>query len=129
MPQSIREDFKRNNAISLYDLYDHARAKNPCPRVHKIYNLVDSSLVITPINLLCLLYAWEKRRRFLKEIMHFHYMTDMATPLHKKRFPVVMKFTILVGPPLVIITIYLFCMDYYILTLYGPCHRVEEKIF
>ena len=31
MPQSIEEDFKRNNAISLYDLYGHTLAKNHFP--------------------------------------------------------------------------------------------------
>ena len=38
MPQSIEEYFKRNNAISVYDLYGHALAMNPCPRGHEIYN-------------------------------------------------------------------------------------------
>ena len=31
--------FKRNNAFSLYDLYGHTIAKNPCPGGHEIYNL------------------------------------------------------------------------------------------
>ena len=38
MPQFIEKDFKRNNAISQYDLYGHALAKNPCPRGHEINN-------------------------------------------------------------------------------------------
>ena len=38
MPQSIEEGFKIDNAISLYDLYDHDLAENPCPRGHEIYN-------------------------------------------------------------------------------------------
>ena len=42
--------------------------------------LVDPSLVIITIYLVCLIYAFEERRRFLKGIMHFHYMTYMATP-------------------------------------------------
>ena len=39
--------------------------------------------------------------------MHFHYMTYMATPLHKNACPGVMKFTISVDSSLVIITIHL----------------------
>ena len=31
--------FLRNNAFSLYDLYGHTIAKNPCPGGHEIYNL------------------------------------------------------------------------------------------
>ena len=57
MPQSIEEDFKRNNVISLFNLYDHALEKKSCPRGHEIYNLVDPSLVIISINLACPLYA------------------------------------------------------------------------
>ena len=52
---------------------------NPCPGGHEIYNLVDPSLVIITTYLVCLIYAWEQRKIF-KEIMHFHYMTYMATP-------------------------------------------------
>ena len=32
---------------------------NPCPGGHEIYNLVDPSLVIITIYLVCLFYAWE----------------------------------------------------------------------
>ena len=46
MPGSREEDFQRNNAFSLYDLYGHAPAKNPCPGVMKFTILVDPSLVI-----------------------------------------------------------------------------------
>ena len=37
MPGSREEDFKRNNAFSLYDLYDHALAQ-PSPGGHESYN-------------------------------------------------------------------------------------------
>ena len=35
---------------------------------------------------------------FLKEIVHFHYMTYIATPLHKNPCPRVIKFLIFVDP-------------------------------
>ena len=38
MPGSKEEDFERNNAFSLYDLYGHALAQVPLPRGHEIYN-------------------------------------------------------------------------------------------
>ena len=39
MPGSRAEDFKRNNAFSLNDLYGHAPAQEPLPRGQIIYNL------------------------------------------------------------------------------------------
>ena len=39
-------------------------------------------------------------------MMHFHYMTNMVMPFHKTPVPGVIKFTILVDPSFVIITIY-----------------------
>ena len=69
--------------------------------------LVDPTVVIIPVYLLCLFYAWEKIR-FYKEIMNFHYITYMDTPQHKNPAPGVMKLTILVDPSLFVITIYLF---------------------
>ena len=38
MPQSIKEDFKRNNIFSLYNLCGHKLVQDPCPRGHEIYN-------------------------------------------------------------------------------------------
>ena len=71
--------------------------KNPYTGSHEIYNF--AKLFLDHLTLLsdCLIYAWEKRKRF-KEIMHFHYMTFMATPLHKNSLPGVMKITVLVDP-------------------------------
>ena len=37
---SKEEDFLNNNAFSLYDLYGHTLAQDPCPDGHEIYNLV-----------------------------------------------------------------------------------------
>ena len=55
-----REDFKRNNAFSLYDLYGHALAQEPLPKeLWNLQNLVDPFLVIITIDLVCLIYAWE----------------------------------------------------------------------
>ena len=54
MPGS-REDFKRNNDFSVYDLYGHAQAQEPLPRgVMKFIILVDPSLVIITIHLVCM---------------------------------------------------------------------------
>ena len=47
--------------------------KKPCPLVMKVTLLLDPSLVIITIYIVCLIYAWG-----LKEIMYFHYMTYMA---------------------------------------------------
>ena len=44
--------------------------------------------------------------------MHFHYITYIATPQYKKPAPGVKKFPISVDPSLVIITLYLVCLNY-----------------
>ena len=41
--------------------------KSPCPSGHEIYNFGRPSLIIITTNLVCLIYAWEQRRRFLKK--------------------------------------------------------------
>ena len=53
MPGSKEEDFKKNNAFSLYDLiYGHALAQEPLSKgVMKVTILVDPSLVIIIIYL------------------------------------------------------------------------------
>ena len=38
LPRSREEDFERNNAFSLYDLYSHAPAKEPLHVGHEIYS-------------------------------------------------------------------------------------------
>ena len=80
MPGSREEDFKKNNAFSLYDLYGHALAQEPCPGGHEIYNFGRPFLChhnyILSLSDLCL----GVEKKIFKEIMHFHYMTYMATP-------------------------------------------------
>ena len=50
MPGSREEDFKRNNAFSLYDLYGHAPAQEPLPPgVIQFTTLVDYPVIIIPI--------------------------------------------------------------------------------
>ena len=66
MPGSREEDFQRNNAFSLYDLYGLALAQEPLPRGHEIYNF-GRPFLGHPTYLVCLIYAWELRRRFLEK--------------------------------------------------------------
>ena len=61
--------------------------KNPCPRRHEIYNLGRNFLCHHYYILRFLIYASEERRRCLKGIMHFHYMTSIATPERKNPCP------------------------------------------
>ena len=52
-------DSYRNNAISLYDI-SHTLEQEPLPwGVMKFTVLVDPSLVIITVYLVCLIYAWE----------------------------------------------------------------------
>ena len=102
----MKEDFKKESCIFTISLiWPHPSARTPAPEVIKSTILVDSYLVIITLDLVCLIYASEERR-FLKGIMHFHDMTYMATLKDKNLCPEVIKFTILVDPSLVILTIY-----------------------
>ena len=77
--------------------------------------LAHPSLVIITIYLVCLINALERRylKRFLKEMMHFHYdLHGHALAQKKTPAPGVKKFTIPVDPSLVIITTYLVCLIY-----------------
>ena len=69
-----------------YMTYVYALAKNPCPRGHEIYNFCrpfhGHHTCILTLSVLCL--GVEK---ILREIMHFHYLTYMATKLHKNPYP------------------------------------------
>ena len=121
MPYSIEEDFKRNDAISLYDLYGHALAKKPCPGGHDIYNLgrpiLGNQTCILNLSVLCL----GEEKKIFKEIMSFYYKTYMDTPLYKNPFPVGNE-------------IYNFGRRFlrhhnYILSLSVLCLGVEKKIF
>ena len=54
-----KEDFLRNNAFSLYDIYGHTLVQEtPAPGVMKIIIWIDPSLVIIIIYLVCLIHAW-----------------------------------------------------------------------
>ena len=78
--------------------------KNPCPGGHEIYNFgLDPSSVIITIHFSALCLGVEKN--IFKEIMNFH-------PIRKPPVLGVMKFTILVDPSLVIMTLYLVCLKY-----------------
>ena len=80
MPGSREEDFKRKNAFSLFDLYDHALAQEPLLWGHEIYNFGSNFFghhhYILSLSDLCL----GVKKKIFKEIMHFHYMTYMAMP-------------------------------------------------
>ena len=89
-----------------------AQDKNPAPWVMKITILVDPSLVIITEYLVCLINAWEQRRKILKKRMQFHYMTLWPRPCTRTPAPEVMKFTILVDLSFVIISTYLVCLIY-----------------
>ena len=58
MPGNKQEDFQRNNAFLLYDLYSQAQ-ENTTPGVNKYIILVDPSLVIITIYSVCLNHAPE----------------------------------------------------------------------
>ena len=61
--------------------------KNPCPWGHEIYNFgrpfLGHNNYIFGLSDQCL----RVEKKIVKEIMHFHYMTYMATPEHKNPFP------------------------------------------
>ena len=81
--------------------------KNPCPGSHESCNfdrpfLGHHYLYILSLSDLCL----GVKKKILKGIMHFHYKIYMFTSQHKNPCLVVMEFTILVDPSLVIITIH-----------------------
>ena len=73
--------FKAMMHFSLYDfpVYDHtlASTRTPAPGVMEFTIVVDTSLVIITIlslSHLCLAV----KKKILKEVMHFHFMTNMA---------------------------------------------------
>ena len=58
LPGSREENFKRNNAFSLYDLYGHALAQEPRPRGREIYNF-GRPFLGHHYYLVCLINVWE----------------------------------------------------------------------
>ena len=63
MPSGWEEDYQRNNAFSLYDLYGHTVAQESLPRGHEIYNLLHPSSVIIIIYSVCFIYP-QSREKF-----------------------------------------------------------------
>ena len=86
--------------------------KNPCQWGHESYNFgrpfLDLYHFILSLSDLCL----GVKKKIFKEKMHFHYMTHMVTPQQKNPCPGVMKFTILIDPSLVTITIHFDCLNH-----------------
>ena len=80
MPGSREEDFKRNNAFSRYGLYGHTLLQKTLNQGHEIYNFgrlfIGLHYYILSLYDLCL----GVKMKIFKEIMHFYYMTYMATP-------------------------------------------------
>ena len=105
-------DRVEDNALSLYDSYGQAIAQEPLPRGNEIYNFarpfIGHHYYVLPFFDLCL----GLENEIFKEIMHLHYMTYMACHSTRTTAPVVTKFTILLNPSLVIITIPLVCLIY-----------------
>ena len=82
-------------------MWPYPRNKNPCPWGHESNNFVRPFLVYQYYILsLSDLYLGVEEK-ILKEIMHFHYMTFMAT--HQLKNPCPGGHEILVDPSLVII--------------------------
>ena len=69
----VDEKRTRNIALSLYDMAQH---KNPIPQGHDIFNFGRPYYILTLSDL-----GLEVERKILKEIMFFHTMPFMATPL------------------------------------------------
>ena len=86
--------------------------KNPCPKGNEIYNFgrpfFGHHNCILTLSDVCL-----GVETIVKERIHFHYTSYMAMPEHKNPAQRVMKFAILVDPSLVIITIYLVCLNHF----------------
>ena len=66
--------------FSMDDLYDHPPAQELLPRGREIYNL-GGPFLGHHYYILCLFnLCLGVEKKIFKEIMHFHYMTYMATP-------------------------------------------------
>ena len=80
MHENREEDFERNDTFSLYDLYGHTLAQEPWPGGHKIYSFgrpfINHYYNTLSLSDLCM----GVEQKIFKEIMHFNYMTNMATP-------------------------------------------------
>ena len=73
-------DRVEDKTYSLYDLYDHSLTSEPLSRGNEIYNfgrpfLGHHYLILSLSDLLM-----GEEKKIFKEILHFHYLTCMATP-------------------------------------------------
>ena len=104
MPGSKEEDFKRNNAFSLYDIYGQTLAQEPLLWGHKIYNFGKPYLghhyYIFSLSDLCI-----RRKKIFKRNNAFSLFDLYGHAAAQEPRPGVMKFTSWVDPSLVIITI------------------------
>ena len=92
-----------------------AQHQNPCPGVMKFTILVNPSLVIITLYLVYLNYAWEYRRRFVRNNAFSSYNLYICPRSSiRTHAPGVMKYTIQVDSSLLIITIYMYlvCLIY-----------------
>ena len=77
MPGSREDDFKK---IYVFHLNGHAPCTwTPTPGVLKFNILIDPSLVIITINLVCMDHVPEGRRRILKKYINFTLFTPQIT--------------------------------------------------
>ena len=102
--EGYRRSFK--NTIGMTNIWIHPSIRIIALEVMNFMILVDHSLVILSMPDLC---SGVEEGTF-REIMHFHYLTNMTRPYHKHHE--VMKFTTVVVHFLVIITIYPVCQIY-----------------
>ena len=101
--------FKRNRTFSLCEIWPRLSRRTTAPGVMKFKFVVHRSLDFYYYILsLSKLYLGAEKEN-LKEIMHFRYMTYLATPQYKNPCPGVKKFKHLVDPSLVIIILHLIC--------------------
>ena len=62
------DEFYRNNAFPLYNLYGHALAQEPLPKgVIKVTILVDPSFVIITIFLVFLIHSGSREENYLRK--------------------------------------------------------------
>ena len=111
------EDSKRNNTYSVYDLQvsSHALAQESLPwGSWNFYNFgrpfVGHHIYILSLSVLCL--GVEKKKFKIYKKMHFIIRLRWPHPCTRIPAPGVMKYTLMVDPTLVIITIHLGCMDH-----------------
>ena len=114
----------KNFVFSLYDLYDHTLDQEPLP--HGSWNWLFWKILTWSWMLLCVLFVRimpqiEERRRFVNEIMNFHYMTRVW-PLPSKRTPALGFMVFLGGGG---------CrhfLDHHYCTFFKVYHGVEKNI-